>query len=210
MNNKILLSFTGLLLSGLLYAQDVALVFKNMPQELIMTVDSVKRLDLMDLYNDGFPARVMNSFNDTVVLKEFTSDYLLLKTGQSVMEVALLPMINDSKIICLINTVCAPVCDSRISFYTTEWKLLPMEVFFTPVESEWFVKEGVDKTGNDYQDLLSMLDMNLMMFHIEKNQFELVQTFTTPDYLSKNEQNKVKSVLKSEPKVFSWNKTRFN
>ena len=51
-------------------------------------------------------------------LKKLTDDYLFLQTtGSSSMEMKLLPLNDSVKVICVINTVCGPVCDSEISFF---------------------------------------------------------------------------------------------
>lgn len=190
-------------------AQTMTDVFSKIPGRQMALVDSVKRLDLMDLYKAGKHAEVKNNLGDICLLKSFSEDYLLLQIGSGTVEVILLPMINDSKVVCLVQTVCAPVCDSRIEFYTTEWKQLETDVFITPVPATWFFKDSVQASDLYFRDIQTILDMNLMQFNFDKETLTLKQTYLTPQYLDANSRKKVEAYLKSEPKVFHWKQTRF-
>ncbi|MEG1545579.1 MAG: DUF3256 family protein, partial [Tannerellaceae bacterium] len=76
----------------------------------------------------------MNGFS---VLKKLTSNYLLLQsTERSTIELKLLPLVNNTFIICMVSTVDGPVSDSRVLFYTTDWKPLPSEEMLSPVTAD--------------------------------------------------------------------------
>lgn len=190
-------------------AQDAASVFKKMPDKYLLLIDSTKKLDLVDLYEAKLVARVKNVFNDTCELKELVDNYLLLESGNTTLEIILLPMINDSKVICTINTVCVPVCDSKISFYTIDWKPLDANAFINSVNASWFVKDGTDKSSDDFINAYLALDINMMQFHFDKDKLILSQTYTTPQYLNKEDRDKVSPFLKEEPKIYRWTHTRF-
>jgi hypothetical protein len=166
-------------------------------------------LDIVDLYNAGRAARIVNNLGDTSRLISLNENYLALTTGNLQLEMALLPMINDSKIICVIKTVCAPVCDSRVSFYTTDWKLMDSSVFFNPVEKNWFILDGVDRNDEYFKTFEEALDMDLMQFGFENDGFSLIQIYTTPQYLSPDIRGKSDKYLKNEPKKYTWNKIRY-
>jgi hypothetical protein len=118
-------------------------------------------------------------------------------------------MINDSKIAGLIQTVCAPVCDSYLEFYTTSWKKLAASAFITFADKYDFLKEGIHPEDETVKNALIPLDIFLMQLHYEPENQELQQYYTTPDYINEEDRDKVKPYLKEAPKRFKWNLTCF-
>jgi len=109
----------------------------------------------------------------------------------------------------LIQTVCAPVCDSRIEFYTTSWKKLAASVFVTLAGKNDFLKDSINPDNEEVKNALIPLDISLMQLHYDPDKKELQQNFTTPEYLSKPDRIKAMPYLKETPKRFKWNLTRF-
>ncbi len=191
-------------------AQEMENIFVTMPKKLSLPLDSVNRRDLMDLYKEKpASAHIKNNLNGTSRLTSFGSHYLKLESESASTEIALLSMVNDSKVICLIKTACAPVCDSQLSFYTTEWKPLETDYFIRPVGWEWFVKENVNRTDQNYVNQIKSLDMDLMQYTFDPERMTLSQFYTTPEYLNKEERKKGESYLKMEPKIFEWKRMKF-
>jgi hypothetical protein len=180
-----------------------------MPDKMIVPLDSIQRLDIIDLYNAGRSPQIVNHLGDTTHLVALQDNYLQLKSGNLQLEIALLPMINDSKIIGVIKTVCAPVCDSRVLFFTTEWKPLDSGIFITPVTQSWFIAEDVDKDDKYFRTVENALDMELMRFCFENEGLSLVQTYNTPQYLSTDIQAWADKYLKKESRRYTWNKIKY-
>lgn len=191
-------------------AQNMSSLFVSMPDRLIPQLEDAWRKDLVELYNSGKEAKLKNSMNGYSALKKLTDNYLYLQTSENgVMELKLLPLVNDTEIIGMITTVNGPVPDSRISFYTTDWKPLATSDLFTPVQPEWFIKEKVDRQDENYKNVLSYLDMNLIKYSFSPDDLTLTATYTTPLYLSKEDQKKILPYLKDNPKIYSWEKYHF-
>ncbi len=190
-------------------AQNMPVIFGNMPKKLSLPVDSIGRQDLMDIYKEKGYGTVKNKFNETVELKSMTDNYLKLESGNSSFQIILLPLINDSKIICTIQTVCAPACDSKINFYTTQWKQLETSGIFQPAEVSWFIKENVDKSDAGFENAVKSLDMDLMQYDFDVDKMKLIQTYITPKYLSEEDKKAIEPYLKQEPKIFEWQKMSF-
>ena len=205
---KVALFFLGLL-SICCKAQDISSVFGNMPKDLILLVDSIPRQDLLDLYKSNMSANIKDKLNGKVTLSTLTDDFIELHSGNFSMQIALLRLVNDSKVILLIQTVCAPVCDSQLSFYTIDWKPLDASDFILPANASWFIKDDTDKTGENFINASKSLDMDLMLFRFNPENLELTQTYTTPQYLSQEDRETIKPFLKQEPKIFVWRKTGF-
>ena len=188
-------------------AQKMDEVFVKMPDELIVLLEEAWRKDLVDLYKSGKPAVLENTMQGKSVLYKLTDRYLKLQTTElSVVELKLLPLVNNTYIICLIQTVYGPVADSRVSFYTTEWQRLPAENILPPVTGDLFWKEDADQEALDY---LSRLDMFLVKYSLSEENESLTAEYTTPLYLDDENQEIVKTFLKNEPKKYEWKSGRY-
>jgi hypothetical protein len=189
--------------------QTAAELFVKAPDPALLSLTVSDRLDLIDLYKEGKTARVKNNFDDSCSILRLTDDYIQIQTGKNTTELFLLPMINDSKIIGLIQTVCAPVCDSYLEFYTTSWKKLTASVFVTFADKYYFLKEGVQLEDEKVKNALIPLDISLMQLHYDPDNKELQQYYTTPNYLSETDKIQAMKYLKDTPKLFKWNLVRF-
>jgi len=191
------------------HGQTVAELFVKLPETAFLPLTASDRMDLIDLFKAGEKASVKNSMDDSCSLLRLTADYLQIRTGGNTMELFLLPLINDSKIVGMIQTVCAPVCDSYLEFYTTAWKKLSTAVFITFANPSDFLNEGVQPEDEKVKNAMIPLDISLMRLHYDPDNRELQQFYTTPDYLSKTDRARVKPYLKEMPKRFKWNLVRF-
>jgi len=204
--------FTILLLNisfRLMQAQTASELFVTLPEPALLPLTASDRLDLIDLYKSGGKSITKNQLGDSCSLLRMTDDYLQMQTGDNTIELFILPMINDSKVVGVIQTVCAPVCDSSLDFYTTTWKKLTTSVFIKLAGKNDFLKEGVQSEDEIVKNALIPLDISLMRLHYVPENHELQQYYTTPDYLSETDRVKAMSYLKDSPKVFKWNLTRF-
>jgi hypothetical protein len=201
---KIVKKIAGLGMSVLfalsLNAQTAKEAFLSMPESLSPDMNLYARMDLVDLYNAGQQAVIANSFNDTIALETLTTDYLCLKTGKGSLQIIALQMINESQLYCLIHTVCGPVCDSRMDFYSVSWNRLNSDTFITPATKTGFIDENPDCPA---------LDISLMQWVYNPETATLQQRYNTPDYLSLEDQNTIHPYIKQEIKEYKWNGIRF-
>ncbi|MDD2437585.1 MAG: DUF3256 family protein [Massilibacteroides sp.] len=203
----LLLFFVFLSVKG----QDMSALFTAMPDEYVPYLESAWRKDLVELYSSGKQASLKNTLNGTSALLKLTDDYLLLQSSErSTIEMKLLPLINNTYIICVVTTVNGPVPDSRIAFFTTEWKPLKAENLITLVSGDWFIKADTDRTTDAYKDAVSQLDMELIQYRLNPDNLTLTATYMTPQYLGREEREKVTPYLKETPKLFTWENSRFN
>jgi hypothetical protein len=180
-----------------------------MPEFLSLTLTETNRLELVELYKGGLPAAVENLMGDSCFLTRMTDDYLQIREGESSLEIIVLPMINDSKVVCLIRTFCAPFCDSYLEFYTVNWKKLNNNMLITPAEKKQFIKAGVNPDEQKVRNALIPLDISLMQFRYDPDSRELLQYYNTPQYLSADDRENAAPYLNDMPLVFKWNQIRF-
>ncbi|MDR1122164.1 MAG: DUF3256 family protein [Dysgonamonadaceae bacterium] len=191
-----------------LKAEEISVYFLSMPNKILPSLDIVRKKELLDAQKDSTHATIKNLFNDTLVLQQMTDNYLSIQSGIAQTEIALLTMTNQSRIICVIQTFCAPVCDSHIHFYTTQWKLLNTTDFFIPEKTAWFFKENPDETGKILiQSLLS--DISLTTYHLNPDDLSLTQTYNTPQYLDKETALQIKPYQKETPRIFNWVRNQY-
>jgi hypothetical protein len=190
-------------------AQTAEKMFASLPESMSLTWTDINRLELMELYKAGLTTAVVNKLGDSCFLTGMTDDHLQVQESQSSLDVIVLPLVNDSKIVCLIHTVCAPLCDSRLEFYTVNWKKLDNEVFITPAEKAQFIKDGIDPCEQNVRNALIPLDISLMQFRYNPGSRELLQYYNTLQYLSAGDKEKATPYLKDAPIVFKWNRNRF-
>ena len=190
-------------------SQTLEELFLTMPKELLPTLNQSDRLDLIDMYKAGAASRTNDLLNQVSSLTVFDKDILRLETGGNALELALLPMINDSYILLMIKTTCAPVCDSELRFYTLQWKRLDSRFFFNPVGKEWFMVQEAVFANPIAENTLLSLDIEFMKYSYNTEKKLLVQEYLTPEYLDQEQKEKVNKLLKRENKTYQWNGAHF-
>ena len=189
-------------------AQELRSLFVAMPDSVLPLLTKTNRMDCIDFLDSNMKAEVKNRFNNTSELKVLTKDYLELQlTSQSSVEMKLLPMNDSVKVVCMVHTVCGPVCDSEITFYDTQWKQLPSKNFITLPEVDRFYYLNTNEES--YATVRKAADMNLMKANLSSEASTLTFIYTTPEYLSKEDREKLELYLRKEPIVYQWGEGRF-
>ncbi|WP_455663762.1 DUF3256 family protein [Phocaeicola sp.] len=202
----------GMLLGGLsLHAQDMKTLFIAMPDSVAPLLTKVNREDFVDFLASDMKAEVKNRFGKPSELKKLTDDYLFLQTTErSSMEMKLLPLNDSVKVICVVNTVCGPACDSEVHFYDTQWQELAQHDFIQlPAVDAFYLP--VDTVGNeDYMATREKVDMELVKANLSEDKPVITFTYTTPDYLAKETREKLAAYLKKEPIVYEWKDGKYS
>ena len=190
-------------------AQKIEEVFIKMPEDKIMHLGDAWRKDLVDLYKSGKSSTLENTMQGQSTLQKLTNDYLLLQSTEfSTVELKLLPLVNNTYVVCMIETVYAPVADSRVSFYTTEWQPLTATGIYVPVTEDMFLK-GETELSQLGLSSVQGLDIFLVKYSLSVEDATLTAEYTTPQYLDEERQNEIKSLLKTNSVIYKWNSGRF-
>ncbi|BAG83417.1 MAG: hypothetical protein Pg6B_06880 [Candidatus Azobacteroides pseudotrichonymphae] len=197
---KILLGIISLLTTVSLHSETVKDVFLSMPESMLLSLNSSNRKDLVDLYDAHTQSVILNAFKDTVILENLTKNYLLLKMNNYSLQLIVLPMINDSKLYCIIHTICNSVCDSRIEFYSISWKQLQASLFITPVAEPYFIDRNSDNIT---------LDISFIQFTYDPETLLLQQFYNTPECMSVENRQKIQPFIRKKVKTYKWNGIRF-
>lgn len=189
-------------------AQEAKTLFVNMPDSLSPLLTAVNRADCIDFLESKMKAQVENRFGRKSEMTELGPDYISLKMSpQSTWQMKLLATSDSTKVICTVATVCAPVCDSSVKFYTTDWVELPVSDYLTlPVMDDFFMAPD-SANAYEYHTLRPQADILLVKADLSKDNNTLVFTFQTPEYMEKETVEKLKPFIRRSI-VFDW-KNRF-
>lgn len=203
MHHLILLFFLSL--SNIVEAQQVGDLFKAMPPELLPGVsEGNKTMLLVDSGKTTVPYPL-----GEIVKEAYGNDYLRLQTSKiGTLQLKLLPVSEDSVVVCLIKTVCGNVCDSHISFYTSEWKKLGKEAFLPTISAEIFLNSSQKKSEND-KYAVSLPDIYPISATFNETGTDLTLTFHYKERLSEEQIQQLEPLLKGDSVVLTWKNGSF-
>ncbi len=194
-----------------LYAQkDMKTLFQAIPDSITPLLTEINRADFIDFLDSRMKAEVKNRFDGRSELKTLTDDYLLLQmTAQSALEMKLLPVNDSVQVICAVKTVSAPVADSHIRFYDEAWNELPVESFVTLPQADAFYVSVDSVDATVFADARRKADMDLMKANLSPDADTLTFIYTTPEYMNKDDREKLVPYLKKEGLTYQWQEGRF-
>ena len=203
----IVLGFLGTLTG---WAQDMKSVFLAMPDSMTPLLTKVNKEDCIDFLASGMKAEVRNRFDQPAEMKELTEDYVLMQTSAvGTLEMKLLPVNDSTKVVCMVKTVCAPICDSDIRFYASDWskELDEKEFLQSPIVDAFCLPNDI--VTEESVLIKKKVDMNAMKCSLSKDEASLTFIYTTPAYLNKEDQEKLLPYLRQEPVVLKWENGKF-
>lgn len=207
---KILLIFASFFCTLSVVAQDMKTVFLSMPDFITPLLTKVNKEDCIDFLASDMKAEVKNRFGNVSEMKKLTDDYVLIQmTSQSTLEMKLLPLNDSVKVVCMVKTVCASACNSEVHFFSSDWKqeLSQKALLQIPKAEEFFLTP--DSIVPEYMEARKKADMNLMKASLSADNASLSIWYTTPDYLNKEDREKLLPYLRKEPMILQWESGRF-
>ena len=207
---RLLFFIVGLLIVLSVSAQEMKSVFLAMPDSLTPLLTRVNKEDCIDFLASNMKAEVKNRFDKPAEMKVLTDDYLQIQmTESSALELKLLPLNDTTKVVCMIRTFCTSACDSKVRFYTSDWKEeLDAGTFLQQPSGDAFFLPG-DTLTEEGALLRRKADMHLMKASLSKDDASITFVYTTPDYLNKEDREKLMPYLRQEPIVFRWQEGKF-
>jgi hypothetical protein len=181
-----------------------------MPDSVAPLLTKVNKEDCVDFLAYDMKAEVKNRFGGTTELKVLTDDYLFLQiTKNSSMEMKLLPVNDSTKVVCMVKTVCASACDSEVHFYSSDWtqKLSTADFLSRPAGDVFFLP--ADSVDEEYRLIRKEANVHLMKASLSKGDGSLTFIYMTPDYLNKENKEKLEPYLRKEPVVLKWQEGKF-
>ncbi|GAB6012074.1 DUF3256 family protein [Viscerimonas tarda] len=194
-----------------LQAQNISSIFLSAPDDVLFGMDASSKNLLLANPNDTVVVEVASALNGKVKRLGISDDFIALETSSvGALQLKLLPLINNSQIVCVVNTVCGKSCDSRIRFYTTDWS--PLEnttALFPQLNADSFIKPDVDRTSDDFRNASVALDLPVIKLELNATDTAINACLDIESYLSEEDYEKIKPFLIDSPKVFNWDKSGF-
>ena len=191
-------------------AQNMKSVFIAMPDSITPLLTKVNKEDCVDFLDSNMKAEVKNRFDGTAEMKVLTEDYTLVQTSEvGTLEMKLLPVNDSTKVVCMVKTVCASACDSDVRFYASDWsKELEAASFLQRPSADVFFLPN-DTLSEEGTLIRKKADMHLMKASLSKDEPTLTFIYTTPDYLTQEDKEKLLPHLRKEPVVLEWKDGKF-
>lgn len=191
-------------------AQDMKSVFISMPDSITPFLTKVNKEDCVDFLDSNMKAEVSTRLGGTAEMKVLTDDYVWMQTTPiSSLEMKLFPVNDSVKVVCMVKTVCASACDSHIRFYTSDWsKQFRTEDFLQAPTGESFFLPN-DSLTDEALVVRKKADMHLLKASLSKDDASLTFIYTTPEYLNKEDREKLLSHLRQDPIILKWENGKF-
>lgn len=199
------------ILAASVWGQNINKVFLKMPRDIIYGLSPELNEMLLDNPSDTSKF-VATAIYDNIKRKALNADFISLQTSKvGTTSIRLLPLINESKIICVVQTIDGEtVSDSKIAFYTEKWEpvdgsdLLPQGR-----DINWFIKPDADQSGEKFQHAMATITMLPMKYTLSETEAVLSIEFNPKTFLSVDDYKALEPFLTKEPKVLKWDKVRF-
>ena len=190
----ILLTLCGIAAYPQLRAKDL---FAAAPDSIFPLLSTNNRLDCIDFIENNMEAKVKNRLDQPVTMTALTDSYLHLKPSEkSTAEIKVL----DDSTFCLISTCMGPAPDSRIAFYTHEWKPATIRFALPAVQAFWAsVPDSLSRDARFAQR--SLEDITLIHISADKDKPEITLTLQTSELAGKEKEIAQKYV---QPLRFRW------
>lgn len=170
-------------ISGL-YGQAIEWAFVNLPEQYLPLFTNEKRAELIFRHNVSGMDTISNNFNGISRLREIDIVHEYLKidlTEKSTFELKILPTNDLTPVIVFSHTVCAPVCDSHLAFFNSEFRRLntDMNLIFPEIAiSDFLDATKIHAAGETLENIVRKYDVLLASVFLQKDNTILVQSNT--------------------------------
>ena len=193
-----------LAVSATMTARSMRSLWISMPPSVIPYLDKSKRLEMLDLIDIKAIAEVSNALGEPCRIDTLTGSFLSVQLSDvSSLQMKLLPTSERDTILCLVQSYAAQAVDSRISFYSLDWKELPVP---QPDLSLLIVRPDT-MTTEEFTACKKLLDPLLVSFSLSAERNELTATLS-PTLLSKEERDRIEPIIMQ--RKYKWNGLTFN
>lgn len=191
-------------------SQEISSVFLSMPDNIIFGLEAAQKDLLISNPDDTTDLKIDRGTFSELKRLAISADYISLQTSDAgTTQIKLLPLINDSKIICVVKTVCGKICDSQVQFYTTKWLPIVQGELLPKINKDLFIKADSDRNSQDFENAYKYLDMNPFKIELSPTDTSMKITYDIKDYLSEEDYKKIQPFLMEEPISLTWDKTSY-
>ena len=185
-------------------AQQVCKMWVNMPTSVAGALEKSGRQELLDLKQMKKAATIAGPLGERCSIDTLTADFLSARMNEVyTLQMKMLPTSSGDSLLCLVQTYAGPQPESRIAFYSPDWKALSMPQMHLDVD----LQRPDTMSEGDFNKLQALFDPKLISFSLSPSTAELVVALS-PAVISEEEKADVK-LLKLQNKL-NWNGKTFN
>lgn len=185
-------------------SQTIEKWYVNMPDILNPTLSKQNRMELLEYHKAGQGDSIANIFKNQAYLLKFDTlnqQILVKNTPTSTFEMKILNLPDNSSIIGIIRTVCAPVCMSTIEFYDTAWNVLPVR-FYMPSAIEWVDMNKIPAEKIDLQWVRSLMGISFVSLRFSDKDQSVLAKNNTLDYISEEDRKVIAPYISDKSITF--------
>jgi hypothetical protein len=184
--------------------QSIETWFVNMPDVLNPTLTRQNRLELLEYHKAGRGDSITNRFGNQAYLQTLDTlhqQIMVKNTPSSTFEMKILYLEDNTEVLGIIRTVCAPVCLSNVEFYDTAWNVIPLR-FEMPKAIEWVNSKSIPTDIVDVKWIQSLMDVSFISLRFTaKDQFIKAKN-NTLDFLSEDDRKALAPYVSDKPILF--------
>jgi len=202
-NNPVFI-FCLILLSQKLSAQTIERYYVNMPDILNPTLSKQNRMELLEYHKVGQGDSIDNRLGNKAYLLTFDtlSQRIIVKnTESSIFEMKVLNLNDSTRIIGIIRTVCAPICQSAIEFYDTAWNPTPIG-FAMPKAVDWVDKGAYTTENVDFKWLDSVLENSFISLSFDSINQLIIAKNNSLEFVSEADRKLISSFVVNKKLIF--------
>ena len=185
-------------------AQQVCKMWVNMPTSVAGALEKSGRQELLDLKQMKKAATIAGPLGERCSIDTLTADFLSVRMNDVyTLQMKMLPTSSGDSLLCLVQTYAGPQPESRIAFYSPDWKALSMPQMHLDVD----LQRPDTMSEGDFNKLQALFDPKLISFSLSPSSAELVVALS-PAAISEEEKANIKR-LKLQNKL-NWNGKTFN
>ena len=195
--NNIITLFCFIFVSQICLSQSVQNFYVNMPDALNPSLNRQSRLELLEYHKAGQGDSILNRFGKNAYLQllDTINQIITVKNAEnSTFEMKVFPLDNGDSVIGIIETVCAPICQSMINFYDTTWSPVKLE-FIMPKAVNWLNDESFKDKNVDRNWALSVLETSFVSLSFDTSQNVIIAKNNSLEFVNETDRKLISSLL---------------
>ena len=185
-------------------AQQVCKMWVSMPASVAGALEKSGRHELLDLKQMKKTAAIAGPLGEKCSIDTLTADFLSVRMNDVyTLQMKMLPTSSGDSLLCLVQTYAGPQPESRIAFYSPDWKALSMPQMHLDVD----LQRPDTMSEGDFNKLQALFDPKLISFSLSPSSAELVVALS-PAAISEEGKANIKR-LNLQNKL-NWNGKTFN
>lgn len=210
MKRVILILFISIVGLTSISGQNLNDLISSMPDNIVFGLDAGMKDMLIANPEDTAKLPIERGTYGSIKRLAISADYISLQTSDAgITQIKMLPLINDSKIVCVVKTVCGGICDSQVQFYTTKWLPINQKDLLPVITKDSFIKTDVDRNSQSFGNAYAALDLTAIKLSMSADNTTLTAKSEIKGYLSEEDYKKIEPYLIDEPIILNWDKISF-